>query len=137
MKKLLASLLLASSLCLAGCSASESSSSAKSSLQGNGYTVSVYSESETKARFQQFDYSGFTLTDCVYATKGTGDNADFLLAFFFSNIEDAPNFVMKGDNIRLLNSAIEQLLGKNLTAKYGSHNNVAYAGSETSFSAAF
>lgn len=137
MKKLLASLLLAGSLCLAGCSASESSSSAKGSLQGKGYTVSVYSESETKARYQQFDYSGFSLTDSLYATKGTGDNADFLLAFFFSSIDDASNFVTKGDNIRLLNSAIDQFLGKNLTAKLGSHNNVAYAGSEASFSSAF
>ena len=137
MKRLLASLFLASSLCLVGCSSSESSSSAKSSLQGKGYKVSVYTSAEAKVQYSQFTYEGFNLTDALYATKGSEENADFLLAFFFSSTDQASKFVEAGDNISLFSSACEQYLGKNLSAKKGSHNNVAYCGSYTSFDAAF
>ncbi len=136
MKKLFASLLFASSLCLTACGASESSGSVKSKLAGSGYSTTVYTAEQAKERYKGFTFEGFELVDAVYGTKGEGDNLDFLLAFFFGNADQASSFVTTGDNIRLFDSAKEEL-GKNLVGKYGSHNNVAYVGSQTSFSVAF
>ena len=136
MKKLFASLLFASSLCLTACGASESSGSAKSKLNSSGYSTTVYTAEQAKERYKGLTFEGFELVDAIYGTKGEGDNFDFLLAFFFGSIDQASNFVTTGDNIRMFDSAKEQL-GKNLVGKYGSHNNVAYVGSETSFSVAF
>ena len=41
------------------------------------------------------------------------------------------------ENIAIMSGYAEISIGKNLTSKVGSHNNVAYVGSETSFKAAF
>ena len=136
MKKLFATLFLASALCLTGCGASESSGSVKSKLNGSGYSTTVYTAEQAKARYEGLTFAGFDLVDAVYGTKGEGDNFDFLLAFFFGNADQASTFVTTGDNIRVFDNAKAQL-GKNLVGKYGSHNNVAYVGSETSFSVAF
>lgn len=136
MKKLFASLLFASSLCLTACGASESSGSVKGKLDGSGYSTTVYTAEQAKVRYEGLTFTGFELVDAVYGTKGEGDNFDFLLAFFFGNADQASAFVTTGDNIRVFDNTKEQL-GKNLVGKYGSHNNVAYVGSVTSFSVAF
>lgn len=139
MKKLLLTTLLTGSLLLTACQADTmKSANAKSNLEGKGYTVEVYSYEEAKVRIQGLEYKGFEFTDAIYASKGKDDNADFLMAFFFKNVKDAESFVTgENDNLTKMNHYIEVNLGKNLTAKLGMHNNVAYCGSEASFSAAF
>ena len=136
MKRLFVSLLLASSLCLVGCSSTETSGSVKGKLDGSSYSTTVYTAEQAKARYEGLTFAGFDLVDAVYGTKGEGDNFDFLLAFFFGNDDQASTFVTTGDNIRVFDNA-KARVGKNLVGKYGSHNNVAYVGSETSFSVAF
>lgn len=136
MKKLLTALFIAGAMALTGCKPDTlKSDSAKSKLTSNGYNVEVYGDTEAKARITGLDYEGFTLVNALVADKGTRDNKDFLLAFYFNTVDEASNFVTK--NIAQFNSYLEKNLGSNLTAKQGSHNNVAYAGSETSFSVAF
>ena len=139
MKKLLASLLLASSLCLAGCSASESSSSVKGNLTRSGYEATVYSATEAKARISGLNFEGIDLTEAVYATKGSEDNADLFLVFFFSSIDVATTFFERNnyENMAMMHRYAESNLGKNLTVKVGTKNNTAYCGSETALSVAF
>lgn len=138
MKKIIMTLFCAGALALTSCGATMySSSSTKSNLSGKGYEVEVFTAEEAKARIQGMDYEGVTLKDALLAHKGSGDDKDGIVAFFFGSIDEAENFVKAGNNIVLLNSFVELYIGKNLKAKVGSHNNVAYAGSETSFSNAF
>lgn len=139
MKKMIGTLLCAGILALSSCAADmKNSGSAKSGLSGAGYSVEVYGYEEAKTRIQNLKYDGFTFKDAIYAEKGSGDSKDLLIAFFFNNIDDASNF-MTGDNnnIVLMNGYLEKNLGKNLQGKVGTYNNVAYCGSETSYTAAF
>ena len=139
MKKLLATLLLASSLCLAGCSQSESSSSVKGNLQAKGYNATVYSATEAKARISGLNFEGIDLTDAVYATKGSDENADLFLVFFFSSINVASTFFERNnnENMGMMYDYARRNLGDNLTVKVGTKNNAAFCGSETALSAAF
>ena len=73
MKKLFASLLFASSLCLTACGASESSGSAKSKLNSSGYSTTVYTAEQAKERYKGLTFEGFELVDAIYGTKGEGD----------------------------------------------------------------
>ena len=139
MKKLIGTLLVTGMLALSSCGATMlSSGSAKSGLSGAGYSVEVYGEEEAKVRIQNLKYDGFTFKDALVADKGSDDNKDLLIAFFFNNIDDSSRF-MTGDNnnIVLMNKYIEDNLGSKLKGKIGSYNNVAYCGSETSVTAAF
>lgn len=139
MKKLMSTLLLAGVLALSSCGADmKNSASAKSGLSGAKYSVEVYGYEEAKTRIQNLKYDGFTFTDALVAEKGSGDDKDLLIAFFFKNTDDPVNF-MTGDNnnISLMNRYLERNLGKNLQGKVGTYNNVAYCGSETSYTAAF
>ena len=139
MKKLFASLLLASSLCLAGCSQSESSSSVKGNLQAKGYNATVYTAVEAKARISGLNFEGIDLTDAVYATKGSDENADLFLVFFFSSIDFATTFFERNnyENMGMMSDYAKKNLGENLTVKVGIKNNAAYCGSETALSVAF
>ena len=139
MKKLISMLFCVGALALSACSPDmKNSASAKSNLTGASYSVEVYGEAEAKTRIQNLKYDGFTFKDALVADKGSGDDKDLLIAFFFNNIDDASNF-MTGDNnnIVLMNKYCEDNLGKNLQTRVGTYNNVAYCGSETSFQAAF
>ena len=136
MKKFLATLLFAGAIAMTACAPDiKTAAASESKLKSNGYTVEVYSDTEAKASITGLDYEGFTLVNALFADKGTRDNKDFLLAFYFNTVDEASNFVTK--NIAQFNRYLEKNLGSNLTAKQGSHNNVAYAGSETSFNSAF
>lgn len=139
MKKLLASLLLASSLCLAGCSSTESCSSASGKLRSGGYTVQTYTQAEAKAHLSAFNFEGVDLTDALIAKKGSDENQDYMLAFFFSSIDQASAFVNKNqyENLATLNSVLDKELGSGYTRRVGTHNNVALCTSETAFSVAF
>lgn len=140
MKKLLLTTLLTGSLLLTACQADTmKAADAKKNLEGKSYNVSLYDKEETKARIKGIEYDdNLSFTECVYASKGKDDDQDLLLAFFFKNVKDAEAFVTgEHGNIAAMNTYIEINLGKNLKPRIGSHNNVAYCGSETSFAAAF
>lgn len=136
MKRLISSLLLAGAFALCACTPNNySAEGSKSKLSSKGYTVEVYSNEEAKARIKGLDYSVAEFTNALYAEKGADENKDLFLAFYFKSISDCDKFV--DANIVLMNDYGSSNLGENLTKKVGSHNNVAYVGSETSFDAAF
>ena len=141
MKKLLATMLLAGTLSVAACNPTMySASGSKSKLESNGYTVEVYSYEEAKVRITGLNYNTVAFDNAVFAEKGTGDNKDFFLAFYFSSVDAASTFLSANDNDNLaqLYRYAEKNLGSNIIShkKTGSHNNVAYTGSEYSFAAA-
>ena len=140
MKKLLLTTILTSSLLLTACQADTiKSASANANLESKGYEVEVYNQEETKLHIQNLYYDNFTFTDALYATKGQDDDADFLIAIFFKNVDDASTFLKADNNGNLakMNNYSDTHLGKNLTKRLGTYNNVAYFGSETSFAVAF
>ena len=139
MKKLFVALLGVGAMCMTACSASQSASESSGALKSKGYTVSVYNETETKARIQQAHYDGVKLINSLFAEKGTGDDHDFLLAFFFDSIDEASKFTSKENNynLGLMLDYASANLGKNLEKKVGTHNNVAYCGSAAAFNIAF
>lgn len=116
-----------------------SASNSKASLDANGYTTTIYSDTEAKALITGLNFEGFTLTNALFAEKGTGDDKDLLLAFYFSSVELAESFISRNEyeNLGPLNTYGDNNLGSKLTKKVGMHNNVAYVGSETSFNCAF
>lgn len=136
MKKLLTALFIAGAMALTGCKPDIlKSDSAKSKLTSNGYKVEVYAEAEAKVRIQGLDYEGVSFKDALVADKGTGDDKDVLLVFYFAGIKEAESFM--SINIAKMNGFLEANLGSKLQSRVGTHNNIAYAGSETSFSVAF
>ena len=140
MKKLIATLLMAGTLALTACQPDKiSSADTKSKLSSKNYTVLVSAEAEAKELIKGLNYEGVTFTDAISATKGENDNKDFLIAFYFANSDAAGNFVSKNDheNLAMMNAYAEKELRANLTKKVGTHNNVAYVGSETAASIAF
>ena len=139
MKKILTTLLLASAFTLSACATMYSSKGSKSNLESKGYTVEVYSYEEAKVRVDGLNYDTATFTDALYAQKGTGDDKDILLAFYFKSMSDAEKFLSDNNNYNSgqFSAFAEKELGTNLKAKVGSHNNVAYVGSETAFNIAF
>ena len=139
MKKLIPALLLAGVFAVTSCKAqSVSSDSAKKKLADKSYAVTIYSETEAKGLIAGLNYEGVSFKDAIYAQKGEGEAKDIFLAFFFNDINGASNFVAKDNNANLvlLHDYGEKHLGANLTLKVGTHNNVAYVGSETSFTVA-
>lgn len=140
MKKFFAALLIAGSIGLSACAATTyTADGTANNLKGKGYTTEVLSYDLAKVKIRGLNYDIVAFTNAVYAEKGTGDDADLLMAFFFPNINDAEKFVSGNsyENLGLMNNYGDSNLGKNLTKKVGTHNNVAYIGSVTSFSAAF
>ena len=136
MKRLISTLLMAGAFALCACTPTNySADGSKSKLSGKGYTVEVYSYEEAKARISGLNYDVAQFTNALYAEKGADENKDLFLAFYFKSISDCDKFV--DANIVLMNDYGSSNLGENLTKKVGSHNNVAYVGSETSFDAAF
>ena len=140
MKKLFTMLLVAGSLAVSACGATMySSKSAESNLKGKGYSAEVLSPELAKVKISGLNYDIVSFTDAVYAEKGSGEDMDFLMAFFFKSIGDADKFMdgNNNENMGLLSDYADKHLGANLTKKVGIHNNVAYVGSETSFAAVF
>ena len=136
MKRLISTLLMAGAFALCACTPTNySADGSKSKHSGKGYTVEVYSYEEAKARISGLNYDVAQFTNALYAEKGADENKDLFLAFYFKSIGDCDKFV--DANIAVMNDYGSSNLGENLTKKVGSHNNVAYVGSETSFAAAF
>lgn len=97
--------------------------------------VLILSEAEAKALVVGINFNDVTLKSVVRADKGQDDDKDFFLGFYFDSIEEAEKFNSKNnnENLGLMAAYGEATLGKDLKPKQGSHNNVAYVGSETSF----
>lgn len=140
MKKLLFSLLFAGSIALTACQATiYTADKTKAKLQKKDYTVEVYTKDEAKNRYTAFTLADYDLTGALLAKKGQGDDADLLFALYFSSIDEASKFsnANGGANIATLGTFGEALIGKNQTSRVGTHNNVAYVGTETTFNIAF
>ena len=136
MKKLFASLLFASSLCLVGCSQSESSGSAKSKLEASGYSATIYNSEQSLARYSDyFKFAGTSLADSIVALKGEDANRDYFLCFYFSDTSSASTFL--DTNYAALLRAAENNIGKNLKATAGLRNNAVYSSSTVSLSVVF
>ena len=136
MKKFLATLLFVGAMAMTACAPDiKTAAASEGKLKSNGYSVEVYGDAEAKQRIVGPEYEGFTFTNALVAEKGTEENKDVLVAFYFGSVAEADTFISK--NIAILNNYADRNLGKNLTKRVGSHNNVAYAGSETSFNSAF
>lgn len=97
------------------------------------------SESEAKALISGINFDDVTVKSVVSAAKGKGDDYDLFLAFYFDSVSEAEKFTSKNqnENLGLMHSYGERLLGANLTLKQGQNNNVSFVGSETSYSVAF
>ena len=140
MKKLFTTLLFAASLALSACGSKiYKGEESKASLEKKEYTVVLLSEAEAKLLISGINFDDVTLKSVVRADKGKDEDKDFFLGFYFDSIEEAEKFNSKNDNqnLALMSKYAEIELGSNLKSKVGSHNNVAYVGSETSFKAAF
>ena len=140
MKKLLATVLLAGALALAGCGEqSLSAGASQKKLDAAGYKTTLYSVEQAKAAITGLKFDGYNLKEAIYAEKGEEANKDILLAFYFSNINEANKFMEDNQsaNMALMYDFAKSNLGENLAQKVGMHNNVAYVGSETSFAVAF
>lgn len=90
-------------------------------------------------RIQELNYEGVSFKDALVAAKGTGDDKDVLLVFYFASIKEAESFMSNNEheNLAKMNGFLEANLDSNLQSRVGTHTNIAYAGSETSFSVAF
>ena len=138
MKKLLFSLLFAGSIALTACQATiYTADKTKAKLQKKDYTVEVYTKDEAKTHYAALPIDKYDVTGTLFAKKGQGDDQDLLFAIFFSSIDEASKFSEGGQNITTLGQFGEALIGKNLTSRLGTHNNVAYVGTETTFNIAF
>ena len=124
MKKLLMTLLCSTALVLTGCSSQIKSADTQKKMEKQGYTVTVYPKEEAQKRYATLTYN-VEITDALYAQKEN----DLLIAFYCKTSDDATKFVQ--DNIAQM-AVFAQLVIEN--PKTGSHNNVAYVGSETSIS---
>ena len=140
MKKLLATLLVAGAIAMTACKPNMYGATAsESKLKSNGYTVEVYTDAEARARITAINFEGITIANALIANKGTGDNADMLLAFYFNSVADCDLFHSRNnyENHAAMDNYATRELGSNLAKKVGTMNNVCYCGSETSYAAAF
>lgn len=138
MKKLFATLFLASALCLTGCGASESSGSVHSRLTSSGYSATIYDAEGTKTRYSDyFNFSNVSIVDSVVALKDeeSTTNRDFFIAIFFSNIKQASTF-LDANYIDLVRTA-EKNVGTSMEATAGAKNNAVFCASTVSASIAF
>ena len=136
MKRFFSTLLCAASMALASCSPTiYKGEDSKAKLEKQDYHVVLLSELEAKVLIAGINFSDVTVKSVVSAEKGTGDDHDIFLGFYFDSIKEAEKFNAKNsnENLALLSSYAEAVIGKNLEAKVGSHNNVCYVGTETSF----
>ena len=129
---------IVNTLTLTSCSSILSSSSVAKKLEDGKYDCTILNHDETKERIAFLNWDDVSFIDGLISSKGVGDDRDLLLAIFFSDFESAEKFITKndGENLSFLEMYLK-LLGSKLQKKVGSHNNVVYAGSETSFDIAF
>lgn len=140
MKKVFAMLFATCALALTACQPNVyTASDSESKLKANGYTAEVLTYEVAKARITGLNYDIVSFKDAVFAEKGSGENHDLFIAFYFASIDDASKFISANnyENHGILDDYAAKNLGEKLNKKSGTHNNVAYVGSETSFSVAF
>ena len=121
MKKLLFPLFMAVSFALTGCQQNVKSEKVKEKLEKKEYKVELVAKAEAEERIAGITWN-VEVKEMIYATK----EKEAIMAFFCANIDDATKFVE--ENIQIL-SAVAKYYAED--AKCGSHNNVAYVGTET------
>lgn len=141
MKKLLTSLLFVGAMALTSCAATNfKADDAEKKLSGKEYSVSRYSGEDVPTNIAGFDYTDQNVLDAVLATKGSGDDSDFFLAFYFKTSGESESFMKNGGNANLAslnNIAQSAAIGRNLKSKLGTYNNVCYVTSETAYAIVF
>ena len=140
MKKFITAFLCLASMALTSCAATVyKGEDAKAKLEKQDYKVVLLSEKEAKLLVLGINFDDVTVKSVVSAEKGKEDDHDIFLGFFFESIEEAEKFNSKNsnENLGLMASYANAQIGKNLTSKVGSHNNVAYVGTETTFKIVF
>ncbi len=143
MKKLLSAAFLAGALFLTSCfgSITYTGKDTRDRLKKADYTTTLYSVENAKVAFEFIKFDDMNVKDVVYGKKGKDDVQDIMLAFFFDKTEDAEKFTNNNDyeNLRFLQWFGQLTIGKYLAgiAKAGTHNNVAYVGTELSFDVCF
>ena len=143
MRKLLSAAFLAGALFLTSCFGATvyTGKDTQDRLKKADYTATLYSVEDAKDRFGALKLDNMNVKDVVYGEKGKDDDKDIMLAFFFDKMEDAEKFTSDNDheNLVILQRFGEMTIGKNYKekAKSGTHNNVAYVGTETSFEVCF
>jgi membrane-bound lytic murein transglycosylase B len=128
MKKFLFPLFCAASFALTGCQQEVKSEKVKEKLEKKDYKVEVIAKAELEVRIQGVNWN-VEVKEAIYATK---EEKPQLLAFFCANIDDASKFV--NENIAVFSAFADKYEVEN--AKSGSHNNVAYIGTETAIAVA-
>ena len=140
MKKVLTMLFAVGALSLSACQMDmHSADKTGAKMKEKGYDTQIYTYEEAKVAIQGLNYDAGKFNGAISSYKGSGDDKDILIAFFFDSADAAEKFMSynENENLAISNRYIAANLGENLTAKIGIHNNVAYAGSETSFTVAF
>ncbi len=132
---------IVNTLTLTSCSSILSSSSVAKKLEDNKYKSTVLNCDETIKKMLFLNWEDVSFIDGLSSTKGEGDDTDILLAIFFSDFESAEKFVNRNEyeNLKGLDLFLTYFLGSKLQEqkKVGYHNNVVFAGSQTSFDVAF
>ena len=123
MKKLAtAALCFFGAIAMAACAASENAASNKTTLEGKGYSVSLYSAEEYKTLSI---YKTFTeptgLTNHLVAAKKESDKSLVLAAWYFGSIDQAANM-----------SKLASFYSEEQDTTIGQRNNVIWAGSKAS-----
>ena len=128
MKKLAtAALCFFGAIAMAACAASENAASNKTTLEGKGYSVSLYSAEEYKTLSI---YKTFTeptgLTNHLVAAKKESDKSLVLAAWYFGSIDQA-NAWQEANMSKLASFYSEEQ-----DTTIGQRNNVIWAGSKAS-----
>ena len=135
MKKIIAVLFSISTLVLTGCGARiMDPSKGIKSLDKEGYNVQTYDISDLSSTFENLSFEGFVITDAYYGYKGEDE---FFLAFYFSKISEAREFLEAKDllNTKALREFASQKNEEHFVV--GTYNNIAYAGTETTYAIVF
>ena len=137
MRKMIFASAIACALLLSGCSlfgmSKYDSNTDGKTLKAKGYEISNYTAEEAKAKISGINFEDVNCKGALFAEKGEGDDKDLFIGFYFDSVDEAEKFNAKNnyENQGLIHDYCERNLGKNLKLKVGSHNNVAYGGSET------
>lgn len=112
-------------IAMAACAASENASSNKSTLEGKGYTVSLYSAEEYKTLSIAQTFSEATgLTNHLVALKVEADKNLVLAAWYFSSTDQAESWMSANT------SKLVSFYNEAQDTSIGLRNNAVWAGSK-------
>lgn len=111
-------------IAMAACAASENASSNKSTLEGKGYTVSLYSAEEYKTLSIAQTFSAAGLTNHLVAFKVEADKNLALAAWYFSSTDQAESWLSANT------SKLVSFYSEAQDTSFGLRNNAVWAGSK-------